>query len=260
MFERFTERARKVMSIARQEAQRLNSEFIGTEHMLLAIIQEGGGVAAKVLKKLNIDSKQVRIEVDKLITPAAAPSVTMGQLPFSPRAKRVIELAGEAASQLGHDVIGTEHILFGLLKENEGIAAQVLVKLGLKLDKVRDEILEALGAPIAPTAQEADPASPIGYVITFTDGLDQKKVDQVLEAVRLLKGVSKVEKIRGIWMTDSVFEKIKKTIKSEILPTSWTGPAAVEVGFQVPPEMTPPPEEKKDKPDGESPEDPRNHL
>ncbi|MBI2930915.1 MAG: AAA family ATPase, partial [Planctomycetes bacterium] len=146
MFEKFTERARKVMSLARQEAQRLNSEFIGTEHILLGIIQEGGGVAAKVLKNLNVDLKRIRQEIEKLITPSSSPTVTLGQLPFSPRAKRVIELAGEAASQLGHDVIGTEHLLLGLLKENEGIAAQVLTNLGLKLDEVRDMVLEVLGA------------------------------------------------------------------------------------------------------------------
>ena len=113
MFEKFTERARKVMSLARQEAQRLNSEFIGTEHILLGIIQEGGGVAAKVLKNLNVDLKRIRQEIEKLITPSTSPTVTLGQLPFSPRAKRVIELAGEAASSLGHDVIGTEHLLLG---------------------------------------------------------------------------------------------------------------------------------------------------
>lgn len=146
MFEKFTERARKVMSLARQEAQRLNSEFIGTEHILLGIIQEGGGVAAKVLKNLNVDLKRIRQEIERLISPATSPTVTLGQLPFSPRAKRVIELAGEAATQLGHDVIGTEHLLLGLLKENEGIAAQVLTNLGLKLDEVRDMVLEVLGA------------------------------------------------------------------------------------------------------------------
>src|SRR5579862_598647 len=148
MFEKITERARKVMSLARQEAQRLNSEFIGTEHILLGIIQEGGGVAAKVLKNLTVDLKRIRQEIEKLITPSTSPTVTLGQLPFSPRAKRVIELAGEAASQLGHDVIGTEHLLLGLLKENEGIAAQVLTNLGLKLDEVRDMVLEVLGADV----------------------------------------------------------------------------------------------------------------
>jgi len=145
MFEKFTERTRKVLSLARQEAQRLNSEFVGTEHMLLGIIQEGGGRAAKALKNLNVDPKVVRTEIEKLITPSSSPTVTLGQLPFSPRAKRVIELAGEAASQLGHDVIGTEHLLLGLLKENEGIAAKVLTTMGVKFDQIRGMVLEVLG-------------------------------------------------------------------------------------------------------------------
>ena len=146
MFEKFTERARKVMSLARQEAQRLESEYICTEHILLGILQEGGGVSAKVLKNLNVDLGRLREEIEKLIMPSTSAPVTLGQLPFSPRAKRVIELAGETASQLRHDVIGTEHLLLGLLKEHEGIAAQVLSKLGLKLDGVRDMVLEVLGA------------------------------------------------------------------------------------------------------------------
>jgi ATP-dependent Clp protease ATP-binding subunit ClpC len=144
MFEKFTERARKAMSLSRREAQRLNSEFIGTEHILLGIIQEGGGVAAKVLKNLNVDLKRIRLEVERLTIPSTSPTVTLGQIPLSPRAKRATELAGEAASLLEHDVIGTEHLLLGLLKENEGIAAKVLSNLGLKLDKVRDMVLVVL--------------------------------------------------------------------------------------------------------------------
>lgn len=149
MFEKFTERARKVMSLSRQESQRLHGEFIGTEHILLGIVAEGGGVAIKVLKNLNVDLKKVRQEVEKLITPSTEPTVTLGQLPFSPRSKRVIELAGEAASQLGHEVVGTEHLLLGLIKENEGIAAQVLTNLGLKLEEARDMVVEVLGSAAA---------------------------------------------------------------------------------------------------------------
>jgi hypothetical protein len=145
MFERFTERARKVMSLARQEALRLGWEFIGTEHILLGILQEGGGVAGTVLKNLNVDLKRIRQEIEKLITPSTSATVTLGQLPFSPRCKRVIELAGEAAGMFGHDVIGTEHLLLGLLKEGEGVAAQALISLGLKVEEVRDMVLEVLG-------------------------------------------------------------------------------------------------------------------
>ena len=146
MFERFTERSREVMNLARQEAQRLNSGFIGTEHILLGIIQEGGGVAAKVLKNLNADLKRVRQAIEKLITPSASPTVTLGQLPLSPRARRAIELADKAASQFGRGGIGTEHLLLGLLKVKKGIAAQALTHLGIELDEGRGMVLEALAA------------------------------------------------------------------------------------------------------------------
>jgi len=142
MFEKFTERARKVMSLARQEAQRLNADFIGTEHILLGIISEGGGSAVKALVNLNVDLKFIVREIEKLVAPSTSPTVPLGQLPFSPRAKRVIELAGESASQLSTEVIGTEHLLIGLAKENEGIAAQVLINLGLKLDQIQDMVVK----------------------------------------------------------------------------------------------------------------------
>jgi ATP-dependent Clp protease ATP-binding subunit ClpC len=153
MFDKFTDRARKVMSLARQEAQRFNHDYIGTEHILLGLVQEGSGIAAKVLKNLNVDLRKVRLEVEKLVSPGS-PTVQVGQPPFTPRAKRVLELAQEAATQLGSDVIGTEHLLLGLLKENEGIAAQVLVNLGLKLEEVRDEVLEVLGADVPQDAED----------------------------------------------------------------------------------------------------------
>src|SRR5688572_32067015 len=145
MFDRFTDRARKVMGLARQEAQRFNHEYIGTEHILLGLIQEGSGVAANVLRSLDIDLDKIRREVEKIVQ--SGPSmVTMGQLPFTPRAKKVLELAVEEASNLGHNYIGTEHLLLGLIRENEGVAAQVLLNLGLKLEDVREEVLEFLGA------------------------------------------------------------------------------------------------------------------
>jgi len=145
MFDRFTDRARRVMGLARQEAQRFNHEYIGTEHILLGLIQEGSGVAANVLRNLDIDLDKIRREVEKIVQ--SGPSmVTMGQLPFTPRAKKVLELAVEEASNLGHNYIGTEHLLLGLIRENEGVAAQVLLNLGLKLEDVREEVLELLGA------------------------------------------------------------------------------------------------------------------
>jgi ATP-dependent Clp protease ATP-binding subunit ClpC len=145
MFERFTDRARKVMALANQEAQRFNHDVIGTEHILLGLVKEGSGVGATVLKNFDVDIKKLRLEVEKHVK-SGPDMVTMGKLPQSPRAKKVIEYAIEEARALNHNYVGTEHILLGLLRESEGIAAQVLVSLGLKLEDVRQEILNLLGA------------------------------------------------------------------------------------------------------------------
>lgn len=147
MFDRFTERARKVMGFARREAQRFHHEYIGTEHILLGLIQEGQGVAANVLKSMAIDLEKIRREVEKIVKsgPAMEPSV---QIPFTPRAKKVVELALEEASNLGHNYIGTEHLLLALLREQEGIAAHVLMALGVRLDDVREEVIDFLGGPV----------------------------------------------------------------------------------------------------------------
>ena len=153
MFDRFTDRAKKVMNLARQEAQRFNHEYLGTEHILLGLVQEGSGVAANVLKNMAIDLNKIRAEVEKIVKTGPT-MVTMGQLPFTPRAKKVLELSMEEASNLGHNYIGTEHLLLGLIKENEGIAAQVLLNLGVKLEDVREEVLEFLGADSAEEEEE----------------------------------------------------------------------------------------------------------
>ena len=144
MYERFTDRARKVMQLANQEAQRFNHEYIGTEHVLLGLIKEGSGVAANVLKNLDVDLRKIRLEVEKLVQ-SGPDMVTMGKLPQTPRAKKVIEYSMEEARNLGHNYVGTEHILLGLLREQEGVAAQVLMNLGLKLEEVREEVLNLLG-------------------------------------------------------------------------------------------------------------------
>src|SRR3954467_12723183 len=144
MYERFTDRARKVMQLANQEAQRFNHEYVGTEHVLLGLIKEGSGVAANVLKNLDVDLRKIRNEVEKLVQ-AGPDMVTMGKLPQTPRAKKVIEYAIEEARNLNHNYVGTEHLLLGLLREQEGVAAQVLMNLNLKLDEVREEVLNLLG-------------------------------------------------------------------------------------------------------------------
>ncbi|MDD5326711.1 MAG: ATP-dependent Clp protease ATP-binding subunit [Phycisphaerae bacterium] len=147
MFERFTDRARKVMALANQEAQRFNHDVIGTEHILLGLVKEGSGVGATVLKNFDVDIKKLRLEVEKHVK-SGPDMVTMGKLPQSPRAKKVVEYAIEEARALNHNYVGTEHILLGLLRETEGIAAQVLLGLGLKLEDVRQEILNLLGAGV----------------------------------------------------------------------------------------------------------------
>ncbi|MFG0329084.1 MAG: ATP-dependent Clp protease ATP-binding subunit [Phycisphaerales bacterium] len=154
MFERFTDRARKVMALANQEAQRFNHEYIGTEHILLGLVKEGSGVGANVLKNLGVDLRKVRLEVEKLVK-SGPDIVTMGKLPQTPRAKKVIEYAIEEARNLNHNYVGTEHLLLGLLREHDGVAAQVLMNLGLKLEEVREEVLNLLGAGVDSGETEA---------------------------------------------------------------------------------------------------------
>ncbi len=158
MFERLTDRARKVMALANQEAQRFNHEYIGTEHILLGLVKEGSGVGANVLKNLDIDLRKVRLEVEKLVK-SGPEMVTMGKLPQTPRAKKVIEYAIEEARNLNHNYVGTEHLLLGLLREHDGVAAQVLMNLGLKLEEVREEVLNLLGAGVQ-NEQDEPPAEP----------------------------------------------------------------------------------------------------
>src|SRR2546421_5984215 len=142
MFERFTDRARRVVVLAQEEARMLNHNYIGTEHILLGLIHEGEGVAAKALESLGISLDAVRQQVEEIIGQGQqAPS---GHIPFTPRAKKVLELSLREALQLGHNYIGTEHILLGLIREGDGVAAQVLVKLGADLNRVRQQVIALL--------------------------------------------------------------------------------------------------------------------
>ena len=146
MFERFTDRARRVMRLAAVSARNLNHEYVGTEHILLGLLEEGRGVGLDVLKSFDLDLKKIREEVLKF-TKMGPEMVALGDnLPNTPRAKKVIEYAKEEAQNLNHNYVGTEHLLLGLLREHDGVAAQVLMNLGLKLEKVRQEVLNLLGA------------------------------------------------------------------------------------------------------------------
>lgn len=143
MYGLFTDRSRKVLHLANQEAQRFNHEYVGTEHILLGLIKEGSGVAVNVLKNLDMNLEKLRIEVEKVVP--AGPDMTMGKLPHTPLAKRVIEYSMEEARTFNHNYVGTEHLLLGLLKVKEGVAVQVLTNLGITTELVREEVLNILG-------------------------------------------------------------------------------------------------------------------
>ena len=147
MFNRFTERARKVIILAKEEARRFNHDYIGTEHILLGLIREGEGVAAAVLQKMGVSPENIRIEIEKLVQPGPTTQI-IGDIPFTPRAKKALELAVEEARALGHNYIGTEHLLLGLIREGEGVASQVLMNLGLDLNSVRNEAMSLLGSAL----------------------------------------------------------------------------------------------------------------
>ena len=156
MFERFTDRARRVVVLAQEEARMLNHNLVGTEHVLLGLIHEGEGVAAQVLESLNISLEAVRQQVEEIIGRRQA--MPTGHIPFTPRAKKVLELSLREALQLGHNYIGTEHILLGLIREGEGIAAQVLQRLGADLNRVRQTVIQLLsGYPAGKGEQVAGP-------------------------------------------------------------------------------------------------------
>jgi ATP-dependent Clp protease ATP-binding subunit ClpA len=152
MFERFTDRARRVVVLAQEEARMLDHGYIGTEHLLLGLVHEGEGVAAKALNAMDISLDKVRHEVEALI--GHGKEALSGHIPFTPRAKKVLELSLKESNQLGHNYIGTEHILLGVIREGHGVGAQVLVKLGADLSRMRQQVIELL------SSYEAEPVTP----------------------------------------------------------------------------------------------------
>ncbi|MET0628989.1 MAG: Clp protease N-terminal domain-containing protein, partial [Acidimicrobiia bacterium] len=155
MFERFTDRARRVVVLAQEEARLLHHNYIGTEHILLGLIHEGDGVAAKALASLGVSLDDVRVQVQAIVKPGA--SMPSGHIPFTPRAKKVLELSLREAMQLGHNYIGTEHILLGLAREAQGVAAQVLANLGADIGRVRRCVIRLISD--APATEDAPPES-----------------------------------------------------------------------------------------------------
>ncbi|WP_167143287.1 ATP-dependent Clp protease ATP-binding subunit [Canibacter zhoujuaniae] len=190
MFERFTDRARRVIVLAQEEAKLLNHNYIGTEHILLGLIHEGGGVAAKALEQLEISLEAVREQVTEMIGKGS--QTPSGHIPFTPRAKKVLELSLREALQLGHNYIGTEHMLLGLLREGEGVAAQVLVKLGADLNRARQTVIQLLSGnqdsgrePVAVGGGESDAAKEKGSQVLdkFGTNLTQAARDGKLDPV-----------------------------------------------------------------------------
>jgi hypothetical protein len=192
MFERFTDRARRVVVLAQEEARRLKHNYIGTEHILLGLIHEGEGVAAVALKSLGISLDPVRQQVEEIIGRGQEP--LQGHIPFTPRAKKVLELSLRESLQFGHNYIGTEHILLGLIREGDGVAAQVLVRLGANLNRVRQQIIQMLNEH---PAEEPGPGAEVGLWmieqrLTAIErrvgiGPDTSDLDEQIEAARTEK-------------------------------------------------------------------------
>src|SRR5215216_3467106 len=201
MFERFTDRARRVVVLAQEEARMLNHNYIGTEHILLGLIHEGEGVAAKSLESLGISLEGVRSQVEEIIGQGQqAPS---GHIPFTPRAKKVLELSLREALQLGHNYIGTEHILLGLIREGEGVAAQVLVKLGADLNRVRQQVIQLLSGyqgkePAAAGTSATGEAAPSTSLVldqfgrNLTQAAREGKLDPVIGREKEIERVMQV--------------------------------------------------------------------
>ena len=179
MFERFTDRARRVVVLAQEEARLLNHNYIGTEHLLLGLIHEAQGVAARALESLGISLEAVRAQVEEII--GQGHSAPTGHIPFTPRAKKVLELSLREAKQLGHNYIGTEHILLGLVREGEGVAAQVLVRLGADLPRVRQQVIKLL------SGYAAEEASARTRLVRMTVPGDLRELEEQLAQVRRQK-------------------------------------------------------------------------
>jgi len=196
MFERFTEKAIKVIMLAQEEARRLGHNFVGTEQILLGLIGEGTGIGPKVLKSMGVNLKDARVEVEKII--GRGSGFVAVEIPFTPRAKRVLELSLEEARQLGHNYIGTEHLLLGLIREGEGVAARVLENLGVDLSKVRSQIIRSLGDNTEVAAGNNTTRSKTPTLEEFGTNLTQKAIDGKLDpVVGRAKEIERVIQILG---------------------------------------------------------------
>ncbi len=184
MFERFTERARQVIILAQEEARTLKHDYIGTEHILLGLLREEEGLAARVLESLYITVELVRAQVVRIV--GSGDEVSSGQIPFMPRAKKVLELALREALSLGHNYIGTEHVLLGLVRENEGVASRVLLDFDADAEKIRNEVIWVLSGPIDRPRPGAKPAPTFATLLACTAEARRAlgEADEVTAAIR----------------------------------------------------------------------------
>jgi len=203
MFQRFTDRARRVVVLAQEEARNLNHDWIGTEHILLGLIREGEGVAAKTLESLEIGLDAVRQQVEQMI--GQGQQAPPGHIPFTPRAKKVLELSLREAQQLGHNYIGTEHLLLGLIREGDGVAARVLVMLGADLDRVRRQVVQLLQGY---RAEKPVPAGSAARELRLLPGVQGR-----LEAIELR--LAAVERRVGTGPDTSDLDEQVATVRAE---------------------------------------------
>jgi ATP-dependent Clp protease ATP-binding subunit ClpC len=242
MHDKFTERVRKVLFLAREEAGRLQHDYIGTEHLLLGVIKEGEGIACAVLDKLGVDLDDLRQAIESKII-ATGGTLTIGEIPFTPRAKRVLELSVEEAHQMGHNYVGTEHLLLGLIRENEGIAAKVLIENGLDRKRIREETLKLLGGPSQGAQPEREEKAETPALNQFGRDLTQlareQKLDPVIgrekEIERVIQVLSRRKKNNPILIGEpgvgktAVVEGLAQSIVENRVPVTLTGKRIVSL-------------------------------
>ena len=226
MFERFTDRARRVVVLAQEEARLLNHDYIGTEHLLLGLAHEGQGVAAKALEVLGIRLEALRSQVEEIIGRGESEAASSGHIPFTPRAKKVLELSLRESQQLGHNYIGTEHVLLGLIREGEGVAAQVLVKLSADLSRARGLVIQLLsgyaGGPEAVARTR---------LVRMTVPDDLREAEEQLDQVRRQKeaAIDAEDFGRAAALRDAEKELLRRLAERE---REWTAAVDLEAVIQ----------------------------